>query len=60
MTFREDQIRSISMETSATWIIPEITINIMKLNKDGKFLPDNPVSGGELFSNYFKGKRTKR
>ena len=26
-----------------------VGLDIMKLNRDGKFLPDNPVSGGELF-----------
>ena len=26
-----------------------VGLDIMKLNRDGKFLPDSPVSGGELF-----------
>jgi iron complex transport system substrate-binding protein len=33
-----------------------VGLGIMKLNKDGKFLPDNPVSGGELFQIISKAK----
>jgi len=33
-----------------------VGLDIMKLNRDGKFLPDNPVSGGELFQIISKAK----
>ncbi|MFH1974235.1 MAG: ABC transporter substrate-binding protein [Pseudomonadota bacterium] len=34
-----------------------VGLGIMKLNKDGKFLPDNPVSGEELFQIISKAKK---
>lgn len=37
-----------------------VGLNIMKLNEDGKFLPDNSVSGKELFQIISKAKELKR
>ena len=37
-----------------------VGLNIMKLNKDGKFLPNNPVSGEDNFQIISKAKELKR